>query len=751
MAEERGSQEDVAKERRSASGLGLVAAGLIIGAVEVVLAVAFAAFVFGGTLVRNLGDGIGLYLVAAALTLGFLAWRAGSRGVVGSVQDAATAVIAGVASTMAIRVLELARQAQASGVTGYERPDIFLTVIATTLVVTMLCGVVFYALGRFRLGNMVRFVPYPVVGGFLAGTGWLLFKGGIFVAGGVEVRFRFPMRKAEAAALAELLVSPVILKHWAPALAFGVILLVAVRRVQKPLVIPIVIALGLAAFAIGMLVTGTSLDAAKHGRWLLGPFESARLWQPWTLRALSGADWSSVLKEWFGIATAVFVATIAILFNISGTEVVLHRDLETNRELRDTGVLNVISGALGGIPGYHALSLTALAERMSANARTTGLIAAAVPLAGVIFGASVIELIPRMIVGGVLVFLGLAFMVEWVWDKRKVLPPFEYAVVLAILAVIMAQGYLPGVEVGLVLAVVLFAVSYGRIEIVREVPFGDIYTSNVDRPAEQHALLRTMADWVQILRVNGFIFFGTTNGLLERIRKRVEASPPRFLVIDLRRVTGVDSSGVAAFVKVLHMAEASGFEVVFAGASDQVRGQLAQGGVVAGDRLRFDPDLDRALQRCEEGLLAEQAATAAAPDGDGVVAGMPAGLSPHLERVELAEGTTLIHQDEAPGDVFVLESGRLRVETLTAEGVRMRLRTLRPGVVVGEIAHYTGVPRTADVVTETPAVVLRLSSEVIERIEAADPELAAQLHRWLAWTLADRLGDTMRTFDAMLD
>jgi len=351
----------------------------------------------------------------------------------------------------------------------------------------------------------------------------------------------------------------------------------------------------------------------------------------------------------------------------------------------------------------------------------------------------------------VLVFLGLAFMVEWVWDKRKILPPFEYVVVLAILAVIIAQGYLPGVEVGLVLAVVLFAVSYGRIEIVREVPFGDIYTSNVDRPAEQHALLRTMADRVQILRVNGFIFFGTTNGLLERIRKRVEASPPRFLVIDLRRVTGVDSSGVAAFVKVLHMAEANGFEVVFAGASDQVRAQLAQGGVVEGDRLRFEPDLDRALQRCEEGLLAEQAVAAAAPDGDGVVAGMPAALGPYLERVELAEGTTLIHQDEAPGDVFVLESGRLRVETLTAEGVRMRLRTLRPGVVVGEIAHYTGVPRTADVVAETPVAVLRLSADAIERIEAAEPELAAQLHRWLAWTLADRLGDTMRTFDAMLD
>jgi SulP family sulfate permease len=111
-------------------------------------------------------------------------------------------------------------------------------------------------------------------------------------------------------------------------------------------------------------------------------------------------------------------------------------------------VLNVISGALGGIPGYHALSLTALAERMNVDARVAGLIAAAVPLAAVVFGASVIELIPRMIVGGVLVFLGLAFLVEWVWDKRKILPPVEYGVVLVILAAIIGKGFLPGVVLG---------------------------------------------------------------------------------------------------------------------------------------------------------------------------------------------------------------------------------------------------------------------------------------------------------------
>jgi SulP family sulfate permease len=427
----------------------------------------------------------------------------------------------------------------------------------------------------------------------------------------------------------------------------------------------------------------------------------------------------------------------------------LDRDLDTNKELRDAGVLNVVSGALGGIPGYHALSLTALAKHMRVDARAAGLIAALVPLAAVVFGAEVVGLIPRMIVGGVLMFLGLAFIVEWVWDKRRLLPPLEYGVVLVILVGIIAWGFLPGVVIGLVLAVVLFAISYGRIELVREVAFGEIYRSNVDRPATERAELRALSDRVQILRVSGFVFFGSTNRLLERIGHRVEDTPPRFLVIDLRRVTGVDSSAVVSFVKVLRLAEASGFEVVFTGASDPVRQQLARGGVDETEGpVSFEPDLDRGLQRCEDALLS--GVEVAEGDAD-VLDGLPPRLWDYFERASLEEGTKLIEQGDAPDDVFVLESGRLRVELLTPEGTHMRVSTVLPSVMVGEIAWYTEDRRTADVVAETPCVILRLRRASIERMEAEDPELAAMLHRWFATTLALRLSERMRALDSLLD
>ena len=719
----------MAGARGSERALAVLSAGVVIGAVEVVLAVAFASLVYGGYLVQYLSDGIGLYLVAGALTLGILAWTAGRRHVVGSVQDAAAAVLAVVALNVALST--------------FGSPDrAFLTVVAATLVVTVLTGLTFFLLGTFRLGNLVRFVPYPVVGGFLAGTGWLLLKGGVLVSSGVVPRI---------STLGEL-VRPFELERWLPAIGFGVILLLATRVLKRPLVIPTVLAIGIVLFAVGMLVTRSSIQEARDGQWLLGPFASSRLLQPWTLRAVSGADWSAVLGQTAGLATAVFVAVIACLFNVSGVELTLRTDLDSNRELSDAGIVNVISGPFGGIPGYHALSLTSLARQMGVDARAAGLVAALVPLGVVVFGAGLVELIPRMIVAGVLVFLGLAFIVEWLVDLRRSLPLGEYGIVLAIFATIAGRGLLQGVAVGLVLAFALFAVNYSRIELVREVGFGTTYHSNVDRPVAERTALKALAERVLILRVNGFVFFGTASGLLERIRRRVEAGPLRFLVVDLRRVTGMDSSAVMSFRKVTQLAEAAGFELVFSGVPDRVQAQLRRGGVVPSEGVvRFEPDLDHGLQRCEDGLLEDERPVVDLDGAGEGLDGLPERLRPYLERRSIPEGAVLIRQGDLPEDLFLLESGRLRVELLTPHGTRMRLSSMNSGVVVGEVALYLGIPRTADVVAETPSVVLRLSRESIEHLEAAEPETAAALHRWLARTLAERLSDALRAFDALLD
>ena len=133
---------------------------------------AFAALVFGGRIEDFIAEGISLYLGAAALTLGILAWLAGSRGVVGGLQPATAVVLATVSATVAVTAFGSIERA-------------FVTVVAASLVVTVLCGIAFLVLGTSRRANLIRFVPYPVVGGFMAGIGWLLVKSAVYVSADV--------------------------------------------------------------------------------------------------------------------------------------------------------------------------------------------------------------------------------------------------------------------------------------------------------------------------------------------------------------------------------------------------------------------------------------------------------------------------------------------------------------------------------------------------------------------------------------
>jgi len=697
--------------------------GASIGLVETLLAVAFASVVFGGAISYRLPEGVGLHLGAAFLALAIFAWRSGTRGVVGGLQGITVALLAVVAATTGVRARGSAH-------------DGFLAVVAASVVVTVLCGALFLLLGTRRRGDLIRHIPIPVVGGAIAGAGWLLIQGGIHMAIDEPLFYTH---------LAELFDGRA-LRLWVPAVVFGAVLMLAARRLRTPFAIPVTIGVGLAGFAAVALAMGASIDDVRRGGWLFGGLDGNLTWKTWGATALVQADWLAVARSWPAILVAVAVSAPAMLMNVARTEDLLDRDLDTDRELRDAGLANLLTGAAGGIPSFHSVDLTRMTIGPGVDARRAGWVAAVVPLAALLVGASVLELVPRMIVGGLLVFLGLTFIIEWVWDRRTTLPRIEYVVVLVILAVVIARGYLSGIVVGLVAGVALLAVNYGRLDLLREVPFGDVYRSDVDRPPVERERLRAMSDRVQILRVSGHLFFGSTNRLLDHIRARAEgAEPPRFVVIDLGRVTGVDASVVAALAKAERVVAPHGTEIVLTRASEGVRARLERGGALDADGVvSFEADLASSLRRCEEALLEGSPVKAATGDG------LPAGLAAYLERVSLDERAVLLRQGDPPGDVYVLAEGRLAVEILTPESRRVRVRTLLPGVVVGEVALYTGTPRTADVVAETPCVVLRCSSERIARIETEDPDVAAELHRWLAATLAGRLSDEMRAVDALL-
>jgi sulfate permease, SulP family len=715
-----------------------VTAGLIIASLEVVLASSFGALIFAGDLSRFVNAGIGLNLVAAIIIMSILALGATQAGTVGSIQDVSAAVLALIAAGIVARL-------------GPDDPRTFLTVVLAIGLTSIVTGGTFFLLGSVRLGDLVRFVPYPVVGGFLAGTGWLLFKGGMGVMTGTSL----------TTASASRLFTVDVATRWIPGLVVAVTVLVLLRLFAHFLIIPAALLGSVVLFYLVVPLSGSSIGQAQTAGWLLGPLPGGQFWHPWMTQALGHASWGAIASQAGNIATVVVIALLTLLLNASGIELLMNRDVDLNRELRAAGAANLVSGAAGGVVGFHALSLSALSVISGARSRVVGLTSAVACGAVLLFGTSLVAHLPRFVLGGLVLFLGLAFLTEWLVDSWSRLSRAEYAVVVLILLVVAFAGFLEGVALGLVMAVILFVVNYSRTDVVRHTLSAATFSSNVERAREDRDLLREMGEETHVLELQGFVFFGTAKALVDRIAARAadRTLPPlRFLVLDFRRVNGVDSSAILGFTKVVKLGEAHGFRVVLAGVEEPIRERFARGGFDerAFPSLMVFRDLDHGMEWCEEQLLA--AARAEEPaHADATFAALAGGvrngrrLKRYLDRVEASPGEEVIRQGDRADALYFLESGRLSAHTQGDLGDGIRLRTMGPGTVVGELPLYLQTERTASVVADAPSVLYRLSVKEFRRMEREDPDLAASLHRQFATLLARRLVDSQRAMTALLD
>jgi SulP family sulfate permease len=180
---------------------GLIS-GLLMGFSGVIFTLSLGSLVFSGDLTAFLPYGIGMALASAAIMMVAVALMSSVPGVFGCTQDSSSVILAVIAAGLA---------ANLSIVPVEERLATVLVAIATT---TLLTGIFLLALGLFKLGGLVRSIPYPVVGGFLAGTGWLLAKGSFGVMSNVPLKLTN---------LPELF-SPEQLITWVPSVIFALVL-----------------------------------------------------------------------------------------------------------------------------------------------------------------------------------------------------------------------------------------------------------------------------------------------------------------------------------------------------------------------------------------------------------------------------------------------------------------------------------------------------------------------------------------------
>ncbi len=714
--------------------------GLVVGVVVVIVAISFGALVFSGPLADFTSRGIGFGLLSAAVLGAVVALSSSFRGMVATPQDSPAAIMALVAAAVAAGLPAAA-----------PREEVFTTVVAAVSLTSVLTGVFFFALGSFRLGSLVRFIPYPVIGGFLAGTGWLLVKGSFGVMADV------PLGLAQLGTLARWEVA----RRWLPGLVLALLLFFLLRRFTHALILPGLLLASVAAFYLLLLVTGTPIAEARAEGFFLGPFPEGGLWRPPSPAALAGADWGLIAGQAGSLAAIVLVGVVALLLNASGLELAVERDVDLDRELRIGGFANVVSGLGGGLQGFQTLSLSALGHKLCAESRLVGLVSAALCAATLVLGGSVLSFFPKPSLGGLLLFLGLGFLVEWVYDAWFKLPRGDYFVVLLILVVIGTVGYLESVGVGIVIAVVLFVVNYSRIDVVKHALSGGDHPSNVERPRRHRRLLQREGDRQLILELQGFLFFGTADNLFQQVRRRVAddtLASLLYAVLDFRQVSGLDSSAVLSFVKLKQLARSQGFTLILAHCSEAIRRQLERGGLEEdGETIRSFEELDRAVEWCENQILA---AGGADLDGDVrpldemLVEALP-NLDPTLmmryfEREEVAAGHYLMRQGDAPDDLYIVESGQVTVHMELDDGSTLRLLTMGAGTIVGEMELCLGQQRAASVVTERPSVIYRLRASTLERMEQESSNVAAAFYKHISRLMAERLVINNRTLRALL-
>jgi len=723
-------------ELRPAQFVASVSAALALYLLEVVVVLSITALIFSGRLADQLPYAISFALLGCALLVTIVSLFSSYGGSIAVTQDTTGVILAlAVASIVAASPPGVALEA------------LFPSLIVLLAGSTLAMGVIYLSIGVFRLGSLVRFLPYPVLGGFLAGTGWLLTIGGLGVAANVSPGMD--------------LFRPDAFWHWLPAVVLGIVTVLVLRRWKSALALAIVLAAALLGFhAIVWLLSVPHNTLAAAG-WLPGSFPQDAAWHfPLDAQTLPSIDWPLLASALPVAAPALLIGVVGLLLNASGLELIVRRDIVLNRELVVAGAANLVSGLAGGLIGYPTISFSSLNHALRNGRRLPGLIVAGLLILTVSGGAVLLMLVPRFILGGLLIYIGLGLLYEWVVQSWSGFPRIDYAIILSILAIIAFQGFLWGIGLGLLMTILMFVVSSSRTNVIHYELTGQTYRSRMNRGPQQWQALQTHGDQLAIFKLRGFIFFGTAHNLCERVRERATRAagiPTRYVLLDFEQVAGLDSTALLSFNRLLQYTRDNQIELIMTGLASRARNQLLRGGLTGQTTgLHLFSDMDRGIEWCEDQIIATVQAGASPeaslhdhlvtilPDSPGVTA-----LIQQLRRREVVAGEYIIREGDEPDALFFLESGQLTAQLEKPGREPVRLETMQGGHVVGELGFFLGTRRNASVIADRPSIVYSLSRADWDQLTYQHPEIAQTLHSLLIRFLGQRVAHLTHAVEAL--
>ncbi|KDQ07140.1 hypothetical protein BOTBODRAFT_180967 [Botryobasidium botryosum FD-172 SS1] len=459
-------------------------------------------------------------------------------------------------------------------IVGEDNPE---QVIATTMVAfalsSVLTGMTFMLFGALKLGAIVGFFPRHILIGCIGGVGVFLIETGFEVAAGLnQDGFVYDLDT-----LKHLFTNPHVLSMWVPALALAVLLRVITHRFHHQLIFPLYFVSIGCIFYLVIAIGHLDISALRSSGWIFDVGDTNVPW--WTFYThfgtpvstsstgldLTGGGTDLQQTRWDALL-ATLPTQFALLFfnilhpplNIPSLAVSLNEDqVDVNRELVAHGISNMAAGFLGTVPNYLAYLNSLLFYRVGGGSRYSGFLLAMATGALLLIGTGPISFIPVMLVGALIFVLGLDLVKEALWDTRHRVSTTEYITILSIVVVMTGWDFVVGVFLGIILACFFFVAENSRRKCIRAVFTGASAMSTVRRPSAHREYLRDVGIQTSIVKVQGFLFWGTIAYLEEIIRRIFDVdyliNPIRFLVLDLSLVAGIDVSAAEAFVRVQRM------------------------------------------------------------------------------------------------------------------------------------------------------------------------------------------------------
>ena len=690
-------------------------------------AIALSALIFSGPLAPFAAQGVGLLLFGSFALCLIVAVTSSLRDALAIPQESAATVLATIAVAVAAMPIGNGK-------------DLFSTMVAIIIISSLLTGAVFLFIGWRRLANFLRLAPYPVVGGFVAGVGWFLVALSFRTMTGIDLDWDTLPRFFEAGTIWK----------WAPAAVYGVALFFFIRFRPHYLALPLSTVVMAGVYYLALFSLGYSPDDARGAGQLIPALPEGGLWPAFSLEDLTDrVDWGVVAMQIPGITVVLLVSLFAMLLELSSLEIVTGTELDMNREFRAAGLGGLVAGLGGSSPGWQSPVLSTISHLGRARTSLTGIIAASIAGGVLFFGADIVTLVPLQVMGGLMIFLGLVFLSDWLLAARRNMPLADYAIVVGVFLPIAFLGFLEGVLIGLVATVIFFVIRFGALETVDGAFSGRQRQSMRIRPVPHRAILLEHGEQIRGYQMRGYFFFGSAARTIDNFREALNSDPPlRCLLLDFSRVSGVDISAINAFHRFILTAQPSGVRIVLSSVPERFRAALRR--ALPGQEwqsLDFANDLDQGLERCEDILIAEWERIYATQeegrsglfdlsvrqmreqlDHQALFEDLTERLRPWLLSYDYAAGESIAARGERAEGMQLLAAGRAAARDPESNA---RLAEYGPGDVLTPQAAFGDYTSDVDVLAEQPCHSLLLTATARHLLERDDPALALELYRYI--------------------